>query len=71
MTVMFALTALSVETKGVVTAATVLVDPDGNLTIDPNKEMELKARDRIPGYAYVTAMKIMQDDHVSFKASEY
>lgn len=66
MTVMFALSALAVEVKGIVTAATVLVNPEGNLTVDPNKELEQKARDNIPGYAYVTAMKIMKDDHVCF-----
>uniref|UniRef100_A0AC34F2E7 Exoribonuclease phosphorolytic domain-containing protein n=1 Tax=Panagrolaimus sp. ES5 TaxID=591445 RepID=A0AC34F2E7_9BILA len=64
MTAMFALTATAIEVKGLVTAVTVLTDPDGNLTIDPSKEMEQKARDRIPGYAYVTAMKVMKDDHV-------
>uniref|UniRef100_A0A914YJP9 Uncharacterized protein n=1 Tax=Panagrolaimus superbus TaxID=310955 RepID=A0A914YJP9_9BILA len=64
MTAMFALTATAIEVKGVVTAATVLTNPDGKLTIDPSKEMEQKARDRIPGYAYVTSMKVMKDDHV-------
>uniref|UniRef100_A0AC35GY20 Exoribonuclease phosphorolytic domain-containing protein n=1 Tax=Panagrolaimus sp. PS1159 TaxID=55785 RepID=A0AC35GY20_9BILA len=64
MTAMFALSASAIQVKGIVTAVTVLCEPDGNLTIDPTKDLEQKCRDRIPGYAYVTAMKIMKDDHV-------
>lgn len=66
MTVLLGLTASRVDVKGIVTCVTVLITPEGNLIVNPTKEEEQKARDKIPEFAYVTVMKIMKDDHVSF-----
>ncbi|KAE9550144.1 hypothetical protein FO519_006631 [Halicephalobus sp. NKZ332] len=64
MTVLLALTASRVDVKGIVTCVTVLITPEGNLVVNPTKEEEQKARDKIPEFAYVTVMKVMKDDHV-------
>ena len=66
MTVLLALTASRVDVKGIVTCVTVLITPEGDLIVNPTKEEEQKARDKIPEFAYVTVMKIMKDDHVIF-----
>jgi len=64
MTVLLALTASRVDVKGIVTCVSVLITPEGDLIVNPTKEEEQKARDKIPEFAYVTVMKIMKDDHV-------
>uniref|UniRef100_A0A7E4WBM1 RNase_PH domain-containing protein n=1 Tax=Panagrellus redivivus TaxID=6233 RepID=A0A7E4WBM1_PANRE len=69
-TAMLTLSASKIDVKGVVTAATVLVNPQGELTVSPGRVLEEKVRDKTPGFGYVTAVKIMRDPHVRWYDTE-
>lgn len=66
MTAMFCLTASRVDVKGILTAINIFIDSDDQIIVNPNQKQEQDARNKKPGFAYVTAMKVMKDEHVSF-----